>query len=255
MAREANGATPGYSPTKPGYDAAVTTPTELPSRHYRPTPRAIHQGGNPGSTPTTLPAGTLPPTTGATSATVTQPPTSQTASLASPPPKELSAADFEALFDEIVGLYARPETPRKVPKEKPSGRTLDELLQSPIWELELTCSPIKETPEKTAPEEPRISGRPISRQLFPEDDRENQAANSQPPGSGHLARLAPGRKIKLIPPPPEDPQTRRRPTRPRKPPTKPRGPNTRCLGSPVRAKLAPRHALTTRPHPYHPAKM
>ena len=188
-------------------------------------------------------------------ATRTRPPTSQTASQSSPTPTELSAADFEALFDEIVELYARPETPRTVPQEKPSGRTLDELLQSPVWELELTCSPIKETPERIPPEEPRLSGRHISRQLFPEDNRENQAPTNRPQGSGHLAGLAPGRKIKLIPPPPEDPQTRRRPTRPRKPPTKLRGSHTHCLGSPARAKLVPTHAPTTRPHPYHPVKL
>ena len=255
MAREANRATPGYSPTKPGYDAAVTTPAELPVPHYRPTPRTIHQGGTPGPTSPTLPAVPPPPTTGATSAVVTQPPTTQTAPRASPPPTELSPADFEALFNEIAELYARPETPRKVSDEKPSGRTLDELLQSPIWELELTCSPIKETPEKAALEEPRLPGRNISRQLFPKDDRENQAPTNQAPGSSLLARPAPGRRTKLISPPPEDPQTRRRPTRPRKPPTKPRGPHTRCLGGPVRAKLAPRHAPTVRPQPYHPVKI
>ena len=97
------------------------------------------------------------------------------ASHSSLPPTELSAADLEASFDEIVELYARPETPRKVPEEKPPGRTLDELPQSPIWELELTCSPIKETPEKVAPKAPRLLGRHTSRQLFPEDDREDQA--------------------------------------------------------------------------------
>ena len=102
------------------------------------------------------------------------------------------------LFDEIVELYARTETPRKVPEEKPSGRTLDELLQSRIWKLELTCSPIKETPEKVAPEEPRLFGRHVSRQFFSEDDRENQAPTNRPQGSRHLARLAPGRRIKLI---------------------------------------------------------
>ena len=142
-----------------------------------------------------------------------------------------SAANFETLFDEIVELYARPETPRKVPEEKPSGRTLDELLQSPIWELELTCSPIEETPEKVTPEAPRPQGRNTSRQLFLDDDRENQAPINRPRGSGHLTRLAPGRRIQLIPPSPEDPQTR-------------------CLGSPVRAKLAPRQTQATRPLPY-----
>ena len=138
MAREANGATPGYSPTKPGYDAAVTAPTELPAPHYRPTPRSIHQGGNAVSTPPTVPAASLPLTTGTTSTAVTQPPNVTAASQSPLPPTELNAADFEAFFDELVELYARLETPRNVPEEKPSGRTLDELLQFPIWELELT---------------------------------------------------------------------------------------------------------------------
>ena len=91
------------------------------------------------------------------------------------------------------------------------------LLQSPVWELELTCSPIKETPEKVTPEAPRPIGGKTSRQLFPKDYRENQAPIGQPRGSGHLAQLASGR--------------------------------------PVRAKLAPRQALVSRTQPYHPPKM
>ena len=121
----------------------------------------------------------------------TPPPTTTAASHSSLPPTELSAADFVALFDEIAELHAHPENPRKAPKEKPSGRT----------------------PEKVAPEAPWPLGRHTSRQLFPEDDRKNQAPISRPGGSGHLSRLAPGRRIQLIPPPREDPQTWRQENR------------------------------------------
>ena len=94
-----------------------TTLAELTTPAYQPTPWASHLGGNPKPAPPTLPA--APPST------------ATAASHPAPPPTELSAADFEALFNEIIELYSRQGTPRKVPE-----------------------SLIKETPEKPTPEEP-----------------------------------------------------------------------------------------------------
>ena len=101
---------------------------------------------------------------------------------------------FEVLFGKIFELYASSETPRKVPEERPSERALDDLFQLPIWELERTCSPFKETSEEPTPEKPRPLGSHTSRQLFPKDDRGNQPPVYRSRGPGQHAWIAPGRR-------------------------------------------------------------
>ena len=200
LAREALEVLLGYSPTRSGYDAATIKQAELV------TPVQGVPNWQKHSASTADYTGSLAATS---VAQLSPPPTGTAASHLASPPTELSAADSKAFFDEIVDLYVRLETLRKLPEEKPLGRTLDDLLQSPIWELELTCSPIKVTLKKSTPQKPRPFGRQTSRQLFPEDNRENQAPAHRLQRPGHHARIAPGQRVQRISPFQEDPQTRR----------------------------------------------
>ena len=84
----------------------------------------------------------------------------------------------------------------------------------PSLELELSCSHIRPTPERTTRlAQDAAKGDAVSRRLFgPQDDGEKPPRERRPLTSDNRARPAPRRVIKLIPPPAEDPSTIRRAT-------------------------------------------
>ena len=114
-----------------------------------------------------------------------------------------------------------------------SGRTLNELLRSLIWELELSCYPIPLSPERTTRlAQDSAKSHALSRRLFDhQDDSEKLTRERRPLMSSNYARIAPDRRIKLITPPADDPYTIRRATWPQQPSTNPRGPSTRYLST------------------------
>ena len=94
---------------------------------------------------------------------------------------------------------------------------------------------------------PRYTSHPTNAAPAPAPTRkENHASNGLHSTTRGLTRTAPVLKVALIPPPHDDPSTRKRPTRPCCSPTRPRRPNTRYIGSPFRPQSAPQHAM----HPY-----
>ena len=131
----------GYDPRHPGYDAiAMTVPADDPPRAYRPTPK-------PGVTrPTSgITVHTKPPTTSETSPPTTAdalPPTTTTAPESTLGTALLTSTEFSALFDQLEGQYAVPPPGTPELTHRQAERTLDEVLGSPVWELELTCSSI-----------------------------------------------------------------------------------------------------------------
>ena len=159
---------------------------------------------------------------------------------------------LDELFDRVAKYHTASIEATTKEGTSESSRTLDELLRSPVWELELSCSPIRLTPERTTRlAQDAAKGGAVSRRLFgPQDDGEKPPRERRPLTSDNRARPAPRRGIKLIPPPADDPSTKRRATRPQRPPTKPRGPSTRYLGSPDRPRPAPRPRAHLRTHPY-----
>ena len=228
----------GYDPHHPGYDEIATTaPVDNLPRPYHPTPklattRPASDITVPTETPTIAAASPLP-------VPAATPPTSDTA--------PLSSAELSALFDQLEGQYAAPTPRTPEPAYGRRERTLDEVLGSPIWELELTCSPIHVSPG-LGPRQARVTphARPTLRRLFAPTGKENFESPGLNTTARKQTRKTPVPKIALIPPPQDDPSTRRRPTRPCRPPARPRGPNTRYIGSPARPRSAPRPTA----HPY-----
>ena len=188
-----------------------------------------------------------------------RPATSTPAAKTTPPRRpQTSAAKTSPGFplDELFNRVARHHTVNiDSTTDRAStepGRSLDELLRSPVWGLELSCSPIRLSPERaTRHAQDLAKSHAVSHRLFEhQDDSGYLARERRPLTSSNRARIAPNRRIKLIPPPADDPSTIRRATRPQRPPTKPRGPLTRYLGSPGKPRPAPRPRAHHRTHPY-----
>ena len=137
----------GYDPRHPGYEEiATTTPVDNLPRAYHPTPRLATT--RPG---VDITAPTKPPTVPAASTPLVLAATSPT-----PDTTPLSSAELSAFFNQLEGHYAAPTPRTPEPAHGQEERTLEEVLGSPIWELELTCSPIHASPG-LGPRQPLVS--------------------------------------------------------------------------------------------------
>ena len=150
-----------------------------------------------------------------------------------------------ALFNRVADhCVARTSAATELPARE-HGRSLDQLLRSPIWNLELTCSPIHLTLERNSQGASPHRSTTIPRRLFVEDKLKRKVPDTRNAVSQARAKPAAVRRILLIPPTQEDPGVRRRVTRL----TKPRGPATRIIWS--HYKPLPGHPRPTKPPTIH----
>ena len=152
---------------------AAVAPKSEPSPVYHPTPKInVTQprayGAARSKPPTTTRAS--PPTTAEASlptASTASPPANATFPRVAPADPGIDDLRFSALFDRVAETAEEQLAEGHGSRKESPGRTLDDLLQSPVWELELTCSPIRLSPASSTQRPTHADGaRLVTRRLF-----------------------------------------------------------------------------------------
>ena len=110
---------------------------------------------------------------------------------------------FTALFDRVADHCAAQSSTATARPAQEHGWSLEELLKSPIWELELTCSPIDLTTERDPEGAISRRGTTNPHRLFTEETHKRKMPELRYVTSHARARSAPVKRIPSISPTPE----------------------------------------------------
>ena len=110
-----------------------------------------------------------------------------------------------ALLDQVADHYATRSSAATELPSREHGRSFEELLKSPFWELELTCTPIHLIPQRNSQGASSHRSTVNPRSLFTEENRKRKPPETQDTSSQARAKPAFVRRVSLIPPPQEDP--------------------------------------------------
>ena len=93
---------------------------------------------------------------------------------------------FLALFDRMAETPGQQLAPDHDNKKESPGRIVDDLLQSPVWELKVTCSPTKLSPDQSTHQPTHTDGaRPVMRRQYTRGDDDRPAPQGRPLGPSH----------------------------------------------------------------------